>query len=174
MIARYSPVTAGRLVKHERYSWLMLAESHQTKHLFAGMVRGGWGLYRFLPGRFGKQSKSICTTEEVEGEVSEKSLRNGANGGFWVPVTDLPGTRGYILFGRKSKMEIPDWFADERQNGNSGSNRILRDSLEIAYIRLAKRVRCPYTLASSATRHSTPLFHSSDCGYQTHPITALH
>jgi hypothetical protein len=31
--------TGGRLVKHARYYWLMLAESHLTKRLFAGMVR---------------------------------------------------------------------------------------------------------------------------------------
>jgi hypothetical protein len=29
----------GRLVKHARYYWLLLAESHLTKRLFAGMVR---------------------------------------------------------------------------------------------------------------------------------------
>jgi len=29
----------GRLVEHARYYWLMLAESHLTKSLFAGMVR---------------------------------------------------------------------------------------------------------------------------------------
>jgi hypothetical protein len=31
--------TGGRLVKHARYYWLMLAESHLTRRLFAGMVR---------------------------------------------------------------------------------------------------------------------------------------
>ena len=31
--------TGGRLVKHARYYWLMLAESHLTWRLFAGMVR---------------------------------------------------------------------------------------------------------------------------------------
>jgi hypothetical protein len=31
--------TGGRLVKHARYYWLMLADSHLTKRLFAGMVR---------------------------------------------------------------------------------------------------------------------------------------
>jgi hypothetical protein len=31
--------TGGRLVKHARYHWLMLAESHLTRRLFAGMVR---------------------------------------------------------------------------------------------------------------------------------------
>jgi hypothetical protein len=31
--------TGGRLVKHTRYYWLVLAESHLTRRLFAGMVR---------------------------------------------------------------------------------------------------------------------------------------
>ena len=31
--------TGGRLVKHGRYFWLMLAESHLTRWLFGGMVR---------------------------------------------------------------------------------------------------------------------------------------
>ena len=31
--------TGGRLVKHARYSWLLLAESHLTLRPFAGMVR---------------------------------------------------------------------------------------------------------------------------------------
>jgi hypothetical protein len=29
----------GRLIKHARYYWLMLAESHLTRRLFAGIVR---------------------------------------------------------------------------------------------------------------------------------------
>ena len=29
----------GRLVKHARYYWLMLAESHRTRRLFGSMVR---------------------------------------------------------------------------------------------------------------------------------------
>jgi hypothetical protein len=31
--------TGGRLVKHARYYWLMLAESHLTRRLFGSMVR---------------------------------------------------------------------------------------------------------------------------------------
>ena len=31
--------TGGRLIKHARYYWLMLAESHLTRRLFAGMLR---------------------------------------------------------------------------------------------------------------------------------------
>jgi len=31
--------TGGRLGKHARYYWLLLAESHLTRRLFGGMVR---------------------------------------------------------------------------------------------------------------------------------------
>ena len=31
--------TGGRLIKHARYYWLLLAESHLTLGLFAGMLR---------------------------------------------------------------------------------------------------------------------------------------
>ena len=31
--------TSGRLVKHARYYWLLLAESHLTRRLFGSMVR---------------------------------------------------------------------------------------------------------------------------------------
>jgi hypothetical protein len=31
--------TGGRLIKHTRYCWLLLAASHLTRRLFAGMLR---------------------------------------------------------------------------------------------------------------------------------------
>ena len=31
--------TGGRLMKHARYYWLLLAESHLTRRLFAGVLR---------------------------------------------------------------------------------------------------------------------------------------
>jgi len=31
--------TGGRLVKHARYYWLLLADSHLTRRVFASMVR---------------------------------------------------------------------------------------------------------------------------------------
>lgn len=36
--------TGGRLVKHARYYWLLLAESHLTGRLFGSMVRRIWEL----------------------------------------------------------------------------------------------------------------------------------
>ena len=36
--------TGGRLVKHARYYWLLLAESHLTRRLFGAMVRRIAGL----------------------------------------------------------------------------------------------------------------------------------
>jgi hypothetical protein len=31
--------TGGRLIKHARYCWLLLAESHLTRRLFGGMLQ---------------------------------------------------------------------------------------------------------------------------------------
>jgi hypothetical protein len=31
--------TGGQLIKHARYYWLLLAESHLTRRLFVGMPR---------------------------------------------------------------------------------------------------------------------------------------
>jgi hypothetical protein len=36
--------TGGRLVKHARYYWLLLAESHLTRRLFGAMLRRIWVL----------------------------------------------------------------------------------------------------------------------------------
>ena len=36
--------TGGRLVKHARYYWLLLAESHLTRHLFGAMLQRIWAL----------------------------------------------------------------------------------------------------------------------------------
>ena len=36
--------TGGRLVKHARYYWLMLAESHLTRRLFGSMLQRIWAL----------------------------------------------------------------------------------------------------------------------------------
>jgi hypothetical protein len=34
--------TGGRLVKHARYYWLLLAESHLTRRLFGSMLQRIW------------------------------------------------------------------------------------------------------------------------------------
>jgi len=36
--------TGGRLVKHARYYWLLLAKSHLTRRLFGMMLRRIWAL----------------------------------------------------------------------------------------------------------------------------------
>jgi hypothetical protein len=36
--------TGGRLVKHSRYYWLLLAESHLTRRLFGSMLQRIWAL----------------------------------------------------------------------------------------------------------------------------------
>ena len=36
--------TGGRMIKHARYYWLLLAESHLTRRLFGAMLRRIWAL----------------------------------------------------------------------------------------------------------------------------------
>ena len=36
--------TGGRLVKHARYYWLLLAESHLPRRLFGAMLQRNWAL----------------------------------------------------------------------------------------------------------------------------------
>jgi hypothetical protein len=43
--------TGGRLVKHARYYWLLLAESHLTRRLFGAMLERIWALP--VPDRLG-------------------------------------------------------------------------------------------------------------------------
>ena len=52
--------TGGRLVKHARYYWLLLAESHLTRRLFGAMVHG-WRLSRSEQGR-----ATGCGDEEID------------------------------------------------------------------------------------------------------------
>ena len=54
--------TGGRLVKHARYYWLLLAESHLTRRLFGSMLRRMEAL-PLQPGRRGSDAKAIWTTE---------------------------------------------------------------------------------------------------------------
>jgi hypothetical protein len=41
---RLQSTTGGRLVKHARYYWLLLAESHLTQRLFGAMLQRIWAL----------------------------------------------------------------------------------------------------------------------------------
>jgi hypothetical protein len=40
--------TGGRLVKHARYYWLLLAEGHLTRRLFGAILRRIWALLPLL------------------------------------------------------------------------------------------------------------------------------
>ena len=68
--------TGGRLVKHARYYWLLLAESHLTRRLFASMVRrtellplpGGWN---------DRRGKGISDEMVGGGKVSATSVNRG-------------------------------------------------------------------------------------------------
>jgi hypothetical protein len=67
--------TGGRLVKHARYYWLLLAESHLTRRLFRSTLRRIWALpCRPADGRWRQETVWAKRGRET-GEVSEKCER---------------------------------------------------------------------------------------------------
>jgi hypothetical protein len=68
----------GRLVKHARYYWLLLAESHLTRRLFASMLRR----IELLPltGRIDRTVDRANSSDE-EGRGTEKCRRHRSNDG---------------------------------------------------------------------------------------------
>jgi len=87
--------TGGRLVKHARYYWLLLAESHLTRWLFGGMVRrigalegpGGVG-----PG--GLQTKTLAKRGGGDGKVCEGSPEQETVPRFWAYTKGRDGASG--------------------------------------------------------------------------------
>ena len=88
--------TGGRLVKHARYYWLLLAESHLTRRLFASMVRADcWAAGP--AGSSALAAEKLILSEPRHAAVSEKTLpeagrafvfrtpegRKGASGTIW-------------------------------------------------------------------------------------------
>ncbi len=61
--------TGGRLVKHTRYYWLLLAEGHVTGRLFAGML----GRIAGLPVPTGYPGRCSTKIASPEPAVSEKT-----------------------------------------------------------------------------------------------------
>jgi Transposase DDE domain group 1 len=62
--------TGGRLVKHARYYWLLLAESHLTRRRFGTMLQRIWRC-RCRPG----SARTEGAKYEAKGEESEQCLR---------------------------------------------------------------------------------------------------
>jgi hypothetical protein len=68
--------TGGRLVKHARYYWLLLAESHLTRRLFASTVRRIELLP--LPTRWAADRADFSDEDcGGDGKVSETSAKKG-------------------------------------------------------------------------------------------------
>src|ERR1035437_3878173 len=85
--------TGGRLVKHARYYWLMLAESHLTRRPFGGMVR-----------RIGALA---VATGETEAMSTAKSGDQGVMAGdVFVEYTENTGFPGFGVCGQG---EIGAW-----------------------------------------------------------------
>jgi hypothetical protein len=72
--------TGGRLVKHARYYWLLLAESHLTRRLFGAMVRR----IELLPcqqDRPAEEGADFSDERAGDGKVSETSVGKAAVSG---------------------------------------------------------------------------------------------
>jgi hypothetical protein len=81
--------TGGRLIKHARYYWLLLAESHLTRRLFAGMLHkiaalpfAGGIVLLVLIKKWGEQMRRA---RHANGEVFLKIGRARAGIGFGAP-----------------------------------------------------------------------------------------
>jgi hypothetical protein len=173
--------TDGRLIKHARYYWLLLAESHLTWRLFGSMLRRMEALPLPAGSARRESETSLDGRGELTGDVFEQVLRNGGNLGFFVPEAAQPGTPEalgwkrmqkiasggkwrYIGSQPKGKTEIPAQIESFEIRWKSP----ISASLNAAAVLIRSH------LPRQGIRQRVPLFHSPDCGYHTHPITALH
>ena len=78
--------TGGRLVKHARYYWLLLAEGHLNRRLFGEMLRRIWALP--VPARLtrGRVQRRLAKKGRKCGAVSEKCPESSGSGRFHVSV----------------------------------------------------------------------------------------
>ena len=74
----------GRLIQRARYCWLLLAKSHLTRRLFAGMLRK-IAMLRPAGSRALKAEQISMTTPGMQGEVSPESMEKRRR--------QLPGAR---------------------------------------------------------------------------------
>jgi hypothetical protein len=76
--------TGGRLIKHARCDWLVLAESHLTRRLFTAMVRR-IDLLPLPAGQASRRPDRISVTREAEaGKMPEAWVERGAVAVFGV------------------------------------------------------------------------------------------
>jgi hypothetical protein len=61
--------TGGRLVKHARYYWLLLAEPHLNRRLFGGMLEGAAGIVGGREIDPDQQRREGCLTKDYGKEV---------------------------------------------------------------------------------------------------------
>ena len=89
--------TGGRLIKHARYYWLLLAEGHLTRRLFGSMVRRIAGLPVPAGQAEGPVAGELVNEEVGEGKVSVESVKRAAAAGRGVlgrSRTILSGLQG--------------------------------------------------------------------------------
>lgn len=86
--------TGGRLMKHARYYWLLLAESPLTRRLFGSMVRRIASLPQ-PAGSANRRPEQISAVEETgAGKVSEAQLERGSVSSFGFLRGDKTGPFG--------------------------------------------------------------------------------
>ncbi len=96
--------TGGRLIKHARYYWLLLAESHLTQRLFGGML----AKIAMLPSPAGqsecKAEQISMTTPGMQREVSSGSMGKTASSAVGEPVQRETGISPALLGTTRSKI----------------------------------------------------------------------
>jgi hypothetical protein len=98
VLAYRQSVVAARLVKHSRYYWLLLAESHLTRRLFGSMLQRIWALP--VPTVDGP-----ALPETVGEERTEGGRRVRKNIGGVVPRVTIRAAGAYSMrdpYGRES------------------------------------------------------------------------
>ena len=125
--------TGGRLVKHARYYWLLLAESHLTRRLFASMLGrtdglslpSGWPRLRHLRNRFRYPPGRERCLKKLVLEAEATGFQDPEKGG-WEPVgpsgrknrarrARLEATGVYTRNRRRVKKLIPAWMPSPKE-----------------------------------------------------------
>ena len=103
--------TAGRLIQHARYYWLLLAENHLTRHLFSGMLQKIGGAS--VAGGLGCSLGAADSADEIGGQRDE-CARTAVEKHHFPPAGIKAGRIGPCasLLGLKTRRTLP--FANYR------------------------------------------------------------
>jgi len=164
--------TGGRLVRHARYYWLLLAENHLTRRLFR--ANAGQDRSIAFARRVGEATTGSDFSDERQGggKVSAVWVENGS---VWIySVLGIGKMAPSVTDGsaRKSDFDFPLWseavgcrlsVGPEIDNGNDGTNLLRAAGLpgEATNRRVegySKGMRQKVGLAIAAAKNAKPLF----------------